>query len=344
MNNNKDYMLCKFEKQLLRRRILQSAAQLKKQKLKRKMARVFSISAAASLLCVIGLYYFFQSSLSSPKEDFVQHTPEVNSYDSEQVIVMLGEKKVILNNNENKIQYLSSGRKVIIEDDKFITLNSQQNDKIVLNTLIVPYGKRAQLKLSDGSEVWLNSGSKLIYPTIFNSENREVHLEGEAIFEIKHDHNKPFRVLTEYQNVEVLGTVFNISAYADDSIHHTALKSGSVRIAYKKSKYESFKITPGRIAEYHVRTGKSLNKHVDLSRYFSWRDGYFILKNEKLESIFTKLSRYYNIRINYTANSDVMQKRFSGRLHLNENIESVLKILQTSGFDFEIKDHSIIIK
>ena len=122
------------------------------------------------------------------------------------------------------------------------------------NTLIVPYGKRSQLQLADGSKVWLNSGSKLVYPVTFEGKRREVYIEGEAIFDVAHNAKQPFIVLSKDHEIEVLGTLFNVSNYLDDESISTTLKNGSVQIRYKTDSFlkgrKVLKIVPGTRSVY----------------------------------------------------------------------------------------------
>src|SRR3546814_509770 len=163
---------------------------------------------------------------------------------------------MVLNENQNidiaynnsSISYSSTGEKIKIGNSQIV----DDNTRVAMNTLIVPYGKRTKLQLSDGSTVWLNSGSKLAYPASFNEDKRKVYLEGEAIFEVTHDKSHPFMVIAKDFEIEVLGTVFNVSNYSDDPSINTVLKNGSVKIQYKGNsiKNKSQIIKQGRLATY----------------------------------------------------------------------------------------------
>lgn len=334
--------LSNLEKHNLRERILSSAEIVKRQKRKRKFKYFLGYAAAACLLLAIGLYQFMQGSAEPSIEDFVRTTSEPRSENLDQVVIVLGEERVNINNDESNIQYSSSGSHVKIGDGQLIKQKTEKKNKVVFNTLIVPYGKRSQLTLSDGSKVWINSGSRLVYPATFKGDKREVYLQGEAIFDVAHNENKPFRVLSDHQEIEVLGTVFNVSAYAGETVNHTVLKSGSVRIHYKEAKGELLKMNPGTMFSINLETRIVKKEEVDPNDYFSWREGYLTLKNESLESIFKKLARYYNVKIE-SQESLIGDKTFSGRLDLKKDIESVLNLLETSGFKFESKEGKILI-
>jgi ferric-dicitrate binding protein FerR (iron transport regulator) len=200
---------------------------------------------------------------------------------------------------------------------------------MVYNTVIVPYGKRTQITLSDNSSVWLNSGSKLIYPARFAAEKREVYLEGEAIFEVSHNKQQPFMVITHDIEVKVLGTVFDISTYTDDATSSTILESGSVEMKYNNnSLLSSAKITmvPGMMAVYDPIEKTVKQTQVNTKLYTSWREGYFVFERQSLGEILKKISRYYNVSIQLNDQS-LADETFTGPLDLRNSATQVLEII-----------------
>ena len=192
----------------------------------------------------------------------------------------------------------------------------------------------------------MNSGSKLTYLANFEEDKREAYLEGEAIFEVTHNKERPFYVFTKDNRVEVLGTVFNVSNYSDDDFTETTLKSGSVEIKYASNSLFSSsttRITPGTMATYNRTTKEISKKVVNVDEYMSWRDGIFIFHSESLINILRKVSRYYNVKI--TVNEKALKKlKFSGSLDLKETIEEVMQLLKESTkFNYQKIDNQIII-
>ncbi len=334
MDNKNIDSLTDLEKENLKKRISKSVRSIKARKLIR-----YSYGAAASItiLVVAASIYFMQ-----PKE--VSITDYVNSATGEDVKT-LENVVLILNETDNvqideksvSINYSKTGEKVNIGSKKAINQKTIKNKKVVYNTLLVPYGRRSKIKLSDGSMVWLNSGSKLVYPSVFNGEKREVYLEGEAIFDVTHDSSHPFKVISKDQEISVLGTVFNVSNYKEDNMVNTVLKSGSVRIDYTKdSSNKTIKLSPGNMAAYSKEGNTMKMKKVDVYNYFSWRDGVLIFRNNNLKYIMSKLSRYYNVKINIT-DIDLEKETFSGYLDLKNDVENVLStIKETTNFNYEI--------
>lgn len=332
------------EKKELRKRIMTSAYAYKT---RRRRIR-YSIAAAASVLIIMAIGFYSYNNSQNPIKEFVESSESKTLEKTNDVqLVLNGNKKLAINKNNSNLTYAADGRGVDITDSLGGDQEVVVDDPHTFNTLIVPYGKRSSIVLSDGTKVWLNSGSKLIYPASFNGKNREVYLKGEGIFEVSHDAQHPFRVLSGDQTVEVLGTVFNISNYTDENSIRTVLKNGSVEISHKSHSFfrsqESKKIVPGTMAVYN-RDNKSLEtKKVNVENYFSWREGVLIFKNNNLKYIMKKLDRYYNVTIKFQE-LEMEEETFSGYLDLKDSIEGVLKTLQAAaGFDYSINENGSIL-
>jgi hypothetical protein len=339
--NKRDISLSEHENRRLREKILGS---VQKEKVKENHLKTFfAIAATFALLFGIGYYSHIESEPSL--EDFVRTAPKINIEKAEAVTLLLGnDTHVDLNEENSSIQYSSSGQSVDIGSGKKVTQQSKVNDKPIYNTVIVPYGKRTTLVLSDGTLVWLNSGSKLIYPAVFTGDSRPVYLEGEAIFDVAHDAKKPFTVSSELQEIEVLGTIFNVTNYPGDRIVETVLKSGSVNITYKKGRGKKVKLTPGNLSNFNLKTSEIKTRKVNVSDYFSWRSGFLSLETNSLTEIMTKLSRYYNFEFTIQ-NEDLANQTFSGKLELKDDIQQIVQVLrETTEFDFQIINNNIIIK
>jgi len=256
--------------------------------------------------------------------------------------VLDSKEEIIIQEKESSITYSNSGDQIAINDTKKVEQSSTNS----YNTVIVPYGKRTYVTLSEGTKVWLNSGSKFTYPVAFTGDKREVHLVGEAIFDVTHDKKKPFYVITDDYDIKVLGTVFNVSSYEDDTYTSTALAQGSVEIKYDTNSIfgkSRIKIKPGTLAVYNNQNKTIRSSTVDVSKYMSWRDGKFIFKKQRLDNIVKKLSRYYNISIKIE-NERLKAETFSGHLDLKENINKVLEIIsETTDLKFEKEKGRVVI-
>ena len=193
------------------------------------------------------------------------------------------------------------------------------------NQLIVPNGKRSFIQLSDGTKVWINSGSRLVFLPVFKGNKREVFLEGEAYFEVEKDSKKPFYVRTDAYNVKVYGTRFDVQAYKLDNEYNTILLEGKVSLEMKQgtaNPKEQF-LLPNQKASLTDRKSDLLISEVaNIDNYTAWKDGYLIFKNEPFPELLKRVSRYYNINI--LPNNQASIKRLSGKLDLKENPERVL--------------------
>lgn len=343
-------ILPKQDKADLRARIAQSIA-LEKQRTRRKKFFTLSLSIAA-VLC-IGVVVTFVSKqedkIMSPIEQFANQTLQTSSFEkSKQVKLVLANKEALTIADSTTIVYDESGDKIHINNkdiDQKKSLHTQYN------TILVPYGKRAQLSLADGTQVWLNSGSKLIYPTVFDVATREVFLEGEGIFDVAHNATKPFFVkAANSYSVRVLGTLFNVSCYAKEAKVTTALLRGKVQVAYAKKGF--FKndtiqtvLNPGMIAALDKKNQLIKTTLQNVEPLFSWRKGYYEFSQEKLTVVLEKLTRYYNI--DFVMNQEIKSKEtYSGAFKLNDDVDKVVSTLEAiTGLDliYDVKTRKITI-
>ncbi|MEO6348743.1 MAG: FecR domain-containing protein [Aquaticitalea sp.] len=330
------------EKHQLRDRISESIS--------RYIQRKRYIKYGVGLVAACALFMFSLTIFQEEKKPISPLDTYVNELQKENVpdqikLILNDNHKVEIADTDAAISYSKSGEQVTIGDSESVKQKTGKDQKMVFNTLIVPYGKRSSIELADGSKVWLNSGSKLVFPATFIQEKREVYLEGEAIFEVAHDKKHPFIVKSGSQDIEVLGTVFNVSNYHDDEAINTVLKSGSVKISYDSSanspSKETVTISPGTMATYDRSDKDIKTRKVEVEKYLSWRDGIFIFKNDSMQSIMKKVSRYYNIQI-VINDKDLANTSFSGYLDVKDNVENVIKTIQeTTKFNYTITNTKI---
>lgn len=232
---------------------------------------------------------------------------------------------------EKTIITQTSSGKLTINNDTVDLNNSttelaQRKDvenEVAMNQIIIPYGKRSEITLADGTHIWLNSGSQLSYPSRFKTNSREVYLTGEAFFDVTADANKPFYVMTHDFKIKVLGTKFNVSSYSEDRTIQTVLLKGKVSAGKNKLFAETIDLYPGERIVYD-KEGDSIAKgKVDVQLYTSWINGYLIFDNEPTTEVFKKLERYYNQRI--ISSGELSGNTFSGKLDLKDNIKDVLE-------------------
>lgn len=210
----------------------------------------------------------------------------------------------------------------------------------VWNTISVPYGGEFRLILSDGTRVWINSGSSLKYPVAFTGEKRQVELNGEAYFEVTKS-SKSFVVKTSELDVRVLGTSFNVSAYKTDDCVSATLVTGSVEVCEKQ---REFRIEPGQVLTYRRSSVQVTVEPCDTDLYTSWIRGEFKFRDMRLEDIMSRLNRWYNCRVEF-ADERLKELRFSGAAEKDRPVEYLLEMIgSVTDVTFEIEKETILVK
>jgi len=240
--------------------------------------------------------------------------------------------------------------------------NQRGNQPVVWSTVEAPYGSRSKVTLADGTQVWLNAGSQLKYSSSFGIEERKIFLNGEAYFAVTHS-RKPFVVSTEFLEVRVHGTEFNVKAYAEENYIQTTLVKGSVSIVRKhpsKAGRHKVLLKPNQTATFNIHSKEFVggrnnagqikdNRKEDAMEvsssinpviYTSWKDTRWLIEGETLSSLAVKLERRYNVNITFGV-KELESYRFSGTL-TDETLDQVLHVIQLSApIRYEIKDHEV---
>lgn len=203
-------------------------------------------------------------------------------------------------------------------------INAHTN--IAYNTLTTPKGGEYQLVLPDGTKVWLNSASAISYPEVFTGKERHVKLTGEAYFEVAKNKEKPFYVSLNQVQVKVLGTHFNITAYADDQNITATLLEGAVQVT--KNKVQSLLI-PGQQAVVNTGSDNITVSEANIANAIAWKNGYFIFNDEDIRSIMKKISRWYDVDID--CQGTISNQNFGGTFHRSKGITELLHQLERIG-------------
>ena len=238
---------------------------------------------------------------------------------------------VDLEKDNSKIA-LSGDQKITIDNEKVIDLNStSQADESKMNEVVVPFGKKSQLTLEDGTKVWLNAGSRMAFPTKFTGKKREIFLkEGEGYFEVAHNQRKPFYVNTAEIAIKVLGTKFDISAYRSDKLIETVLIEGKVAISEQATlvfiRDESI-LMPNQKASYD-RNDRSIviKDEPNVDDAISWTKGSFKFYRQSINDVLNKLQRYYNVQFILSPGFPT-EDLISGELYLKDSIGQIMKSL-----------------
>ena len=321
-----DKQLSDEEKILLFSGILKQVEE--QQNAKRKFKRLTGIlkyAAVAILFFAVGALLFYRQDNFNP-QFYTQKLAEPYSGNESKLIRPDGEA-VLLQEQNSVIEYRNNGQ-VVINNKVLNTTKRTQKSIPDLSQIVIPYGKTSEVLLSDGTKVYLNAGSRLVYPEFFADKNREIFLVGEAFFDVKHDKQHPFIVQTPDIRIKVLGTKFNISAYPSDNMIETVLTEGEVQLKQNSSGFfsETTVLEPSQLAAFNKISKQFNTRSVDTDNYTLWKEGLFKFESTDLSRIVKKLERYYNIHFAYN-NPLLGTIKISGKLALADNREEVINRL-----------------
>lgn len=215
---------------------------------------------------------------------------------------------------------------VLIASTIWVTLYLSGSDReATTNTLYVPAGQRAQITLQDGTEVWLNAQSTLKYPSRFSKKNREVEIIGEAFFDVAQEKKRPFIVSTQYIDMEVLGTQFNVYSYPGTDYIQTELIEGSLKVYRTDNKSESILLKPDE--QVMIRGNDMTVSEISNPEHLLWKNGIYAFNNECLIVILEKLQLYYDIKI-IVEDPEIFNVRYTGKFRQRDGIDEILRIIQ----------------
>jgi len=293
------------------------------------------IPAAAAILLVISYFFYQQYFIKGPGK-----MPVPDKQESAMTAdIAPGGNKAILKLANHRTIPLDEVKAGVLVNMGSILVKKTMNGQLVFETnpkagtgegfsgeniLITPAGGQYEIVLADGSRVWLNASSSLKFPSVFNGKDRKVELSGEAYFEVSKVKGQPFMVNAKDMQVEVLGTHFNINAYPDEQYSATTLAEGSVNVSGKNA---AARLVPNEQAK--ISGGKLGVQQVNIQDVLAWKDGYFVFANEDIQSIMRKLSRWYNVQIEYE--DPAINEQFDARISKYKNISEVLNVLQATG-------------
>lgn len=301
---------------------------------KRKIRFRYYYSAAASVLIFLMLgsgWYFYNQTLLN--DVFARLNQEVDfSQTTDIKLILSDDEEHKISGDQSNIMFNERGKQVIINEEK-LDLDGQAEKQ--MNQIIVPFGKRTNLTLEDGTLVYLNAGSKLIFPPHFVKGKREVYLMGEAYFEVFRNEQSPFYVITNEHKIKVLGTKFNVKAYGESPTVSTVLIEGKVALQTENLlgfvTNEVF-LEPNQRAVF--RKGKkqfSIKDEPNALFYASWKDGWMYFSKQSLRSVLAQIERYYNIKFETALISSYDNKKISGKLDLKDSLNEVLNVISRLG-------------
>jgi len=309
---------------------------------------VFWKIAVAMIVLFCG-YWGWKTYQSNPGNNQVElASHELHPGHSGAILTLADGKQIFLDSAQNGT-ISTGGNNNIIKNGSQVIYGSQtdnENSPLTYNTMSTPKGREFQIVLPDGTKVWLNAASSIKYPTVFNSGLRVVEVTGEAYFEVAHQADKkgqriPFIVHTSRMTIEVLGTHFDVNAYADEPYTKTTLLEGSV-VANEKNSRQVETIKPGEQAFVSNTAGSELRvRPADVDKAVAWKNGLFQFDDDQLEAILRQVSRWYDIDIQCAA--DKKGLRFNGVISRRSNVKAIMDLLSATGVvNFKIENEKLI--
>lgn len=311
--------------------------------------RVLNWTMAACLVAIFagGVYVFSQKDTSSFPGHKVQdklaptvEKPVVPGGNKALLILADGKEITLDSANTGKIAEDEDARIFKLRDGQLACATAVSGQKTSgYNVLSTPRGGQYSITLADGTKVWLNSASSLKWPSAFHGSERVVELTGEGYFEVASKQAMPFKVLVNKSEVTVIGTHFNIMAYADEPQMRTTLLEGSVSV--KREKKPVF-LLPGQQAQVALNGNIRLVRDVDTEQVIAWKNGVFNFTGSDIETTMRQIARWYDVEVKYERH---IPEHFNGSIPRNASIEKILTMLSHTGVgSFQLRSRQIIVR
>lgn len=316
------------------------------------------VAAAAMVLVVIGAGSYFWLLKEPAATTTSTKTTKAEPHDlppgrDAAILTLADGRTIILDSASGTIS--QQGGATVINIKGMVSYSSSspstgegRRQAAVYNTVSTARGNQYQLILADGSKVWLNSASSLRFPTSFTGNRREVELDGEGYFEVVKNARKPFHVKTRTQDIEVLGTHFNVNAYSDEETIKTTLLEGSVKVVNRSrpstgaignsqstAKRNTAILKPGQQAVLATNSPFTIEHSPDIVQVMAWKNGWFEFDDTDIRTIMRQISRWYDVDIRYETKTD--NEKYGGRISRKLNLSNILKMLENYGVHFRLE-------
>ncbi len=323
----------------------------------------YGMAAAAAVLLIAigsgGYYWLYKNQATQPHANITGKTksPDLPPGKDAATLTLADGRTIILDSASGTISKQGGATVINLNGQVSYAKTGDKNEQttVVYNTITTARGNQYQLILADGSKVWLNSASSLRFPTSFTGNKREVELDGEGYFEIatlqlpaKGGHapgqKMPFHVKTNNQDIEVLGTHFNVNAYKDEETTKTTLLEGKVKVVNDQSSMVNGKtaiLQPGEQAVLKGNSPFTIDHSPDLDQVMAWKNGWFEFDNTDIKTIMRQISRWYDVDVRYEVKTN--NETYGGRISRNLNLSNILKMLETYGVHYRLENKTLIV-
>jgi hypothetical protein len=304
-------------------------------KKRKPIRRLLPYAACIILVMVFSLSYFSKTRME--KTGLLTKNIIVGENLDEKDIYLITDNRTASFSRDVLMQVDESGNATVREarGDKTTVLEVEKTKRI---KLVVPYGKRSQLELSDGTKVWLNSGSVLEFPSSFTGKTRSLNLIGEIYVEVTKDTKRPFMVHTPDFAVKVHGTKFNVTSYLSNEPKSIVLVEGQVSVQ-TASGNEDFLVPNDRLVCQNNQWDK---RTVDVTEFVSWKDGYILLDHTPVDVVLKKMERYYNLSFNIQSDINLATKTCTGKIFLSDNLDDVMETISLLSSTKYVRENKMI--
>lgn len=301
--------------------------------------------AAASLLLMMGSAFLFMVYKKNEKKTGIAasnaHTNDIKPGGNKATLTLADGSVIMLDTAKNGYVANQSNTKIIKLNTGLLSYKKEGKNegKVLFNTITTPRGGQYQLELPDGTVVWLNAASSLIFPTAFVGKERRVELKGEAYFEVAKNAAMPFHVTASNTDITVLGTHFNIMSYAEEQNISTTLLEGGINLT---ANGVTKNLQPGRQVDLN-RTTNNLDEHnANIKQVMAWKNGEFRFKETGIKELMRQVGRWYDVDVEYKTKST--NQYFTASLPRMQNVSALLQMLELTGtVHFKIDNKKIIV-
>ncbi|KAA2239513.1 FecR family protein [Chitinophaga agrisoli] len=296
-------------------------------------------AAAVILVLIMAGIILWQQRMPAPPQISQAQAPVILPGSNKAVLVLADGATVMLDSTGRQV--IQQGRTTVSQQGGRLVYKAGNNDAMVSNnTLRTPKGGQFRLTLPDGTGVWLNAASSITYPTAFTGKERKVAVTGEVYFEVAANAAQPFMVkVNNATDIQVLGTQFNVNAYADEAAINTTLLQGSVRVAAGAGK--SVVLRPGQQAQTSGENELRVLDHADTEQAVAWKNGVFNFNGKGLTEVMRQLARWYDIEVVFAGKAP--ERKFGGEIQRSLPLSAVLEILETMDVKFKIENEKKVI-
>lgn len=312
----------------------------------RRYGRV--VAAAAAVLLLAGASYYFLWRQPVPTQPVIvstgpgKPTPEGLPAGKKAVLTLANGATLTLDEQHKDTITRQGNTAIVKEEEGRVVYQPGQiaaTGLKLLNKVSTPRGGQYRVDLADGTRVWLNAASSLLFPADFNGSERVVELEGEAYFEVAQNSSQPFIVKAEQTTVQVLGTHFNVSAYGDETLQKTTLLEGKVQVLAGNARYQ---LQPGQQVIFDKKgTAAKLVRNANIDEAVAWKNGYFQFSGADVTTLLRDISRWYNIEVVF--HGEPTGCELSGKIDRNIRLSSIVAALREGGVHCTLEGNKLVV-